>query len=191
MKPIDPATVVGVGIAALVALGAALWKAASLRGDVHESWSTRVDAATSALTDRAIDELQALRRETDKLLGDPEGASPPVLATVDPAPLVRRAEAVARYSDARKRIDGHLRRLLRVAPLLIPALIAVAISTILLTVYFAEIGHYQGVLVAGIGTFIVGAVTGAILFGFYLHAQHGLSGAEMLGDAPPEEGHNR
>jgi hypothetical protein len=184
----DPATVVGIGLGALIALGGALWKAASLRGDVNRSWSRRVDAATAALTDRAIDELQALRRETDRLLGDPDEASPPVLATVDPTPLVRRAEAVASYADTRDRLDSHLRRLLRVAPLLVPSLVVLIMSVVLLTLYFSDIAHFGGVRIAGLATLGVGGLPAVGLFGIYLHAQHRLSGAELMGESPPDEG---
>lgn len=183
----DPATVVGIGLAALIALSGALWKAASLRGDVNRNWSRRAGAATAALTDRAIDELQALRRETDWLLGNPDEENPLVLTTVDPMPLVRRAEAVANYSGARDRIEHNLERLLRVAPLLIPALIVLIASVAMLTLYYADIAHYRGVRIAGLGALGLGGLPSGALFGIYLLAQHRLSGAELLGESPPNE----
>jgi hypothetical protein len=182
----DAATVVGIGLSALVALGVALWKAASLRGDVNRAWNTRVDDVSAALTHRAIDELQALRRETDRLLGDPDEEDPPVLASVDPAPLVERARAVAKYSEARERIQGYFERLLKVAPLLIPVLLTLVVSDVLLTVNYADIAQYRGVKLAGLITGGSGAAAGVALYAIYLLGQQRLSGAELLGQRPPD-----
>ncbi|MBV9193882.1 MAG: hypothetical protein JO168_07020 [Solirubrobacterales bacterium] len=184
----DPAAVVGVGLAVILALGAALWKAGNLRGEVNRAWAQRVDAVTTALTDRALDELQALRRETDRLLGDPDAENPPLLASVDPAPLVRRAEAVARYAQTRDRLDGYFRRLLRLAPLLIPTLIVLILSTALLTLYYSKIEHFADFRLAGLITLVGGGVVGVILFALYLIAEHRLSGAELLGGSRPPDG---
>lgn len=183
----DPATVIGIGLAVLLALATALWKAAALRGDVNRTWSKRVDAATAALTNREIGELQALRRETDRLLGDPEDESPPILSTVDPAPLVRRAEAVARYAKTRETTERSLRLLLRVAPLLIPALLLITVGTTLVTLNYADLARFEGVCIAGLVLLSMGGLPAVALFGLYLLAQHRLSGAEIMGDQPPAE----
>lgn len=69
----------------------ALWKAASLRGDLGKEWTPRVEDAEVGLADRATREALRLQDEITELIGS--GASSlPRLATVDPAPLANRAK---------------------------------------------------------------------------------------------------
>lgn len=185
---VDPATVVGIGLAVLLGLGAALWKTGALRGDINREWASRVNAATSALTDRTIDELNALRRETDRLLGSPDAEDPPVLASVDPTPLVRRATTAADYHKARRKLNGHFQRLLKIAPLLIPAVVLLGISDIALCLYFAKIAHVRSLLVGGLGSLGIGSIAGGLLFAAYLITEHRLAGAELLAQSNPTIG---
>ena len=183
----DPASVVGVGLAVLLVLGTGMWKAASLRGDLNRTWSKRVDAATAALTDRAIDELRALRAETDRRLGDEDDPNPPLLAAADPAPLIVRAEAVARFNRTGQRLRSHLDRLLLIAPYIVPVLVIAALGTVALTLFYAEIIDRRWVRVVGLIASALGFVLLVLLFGTYLSAQHRLSGAEILVERPHAE----
>ena len=55
------------GIAPLIALGAATWKAAGMRGSQHENWSTRVTILKAGLDEHAIQELESLRESKGTL----------------------------------------------------------------------------------------------------------------------------
>jgi len=62
------------GIAPLIALGAATWKAAGMRGSQHENWSARVTVLKTGLDEQAIQELESLRESIDELLGAEDDA---------------------------------------------------------------------------------------------------------------------
>ncbi len=57
----------------LLAVGAGIFKAASLRADMNSKWSRRVSFAVAALDEKAISELEHLRDEIESML--PSGRS--------------------------------------------------------------------------------------------------------------------
>jgi hypothetical protein len=182
---VDPGTVIGIGLTALLVLGGALWRAGALRGELNRDWASRVNAATTALTDRTIDELNALRRDTDQLLGPENAEDPPNLASVDPSPLVKRAVEAAGYYVARRKLVKYFDRLLWIAPLLVPDVLLLMVSDVALSLYCANIVHRAALLVIGLAALGLGVVAGILLAGLYLVTEHKLAGAEIQAQSGP------
>lgn len=136
----DQATIIGIGLASLVALGGGVWKAASLRGDVNARWARRVDFATAALDEKTIAELERLRDDVDEVL--PEGPFDPSQAITDPAPLTKRAERATELHRVRVRMEKCVGRLMLVGRLTVAALIVLIVGAIAATLHYAELVHW-------------------------------------------------
>jgi hypothetical protein len=146
----DQAQIIGVGLAAVFALGAAIWKTASLRGDVAARWARRVDFAVAALDEKTIRELERLRDEVDEVLPaerrrddlEDDSARPPfdpAQAIADPSPLSKRAEKAVNFHRTRTRMEAAVVGLMRVGRAAVGTLGAMALACCGTTVHYAEL----------------------------------------------------
>lgn len=180
--------VVAAGIAALGGLVPAIGKAANLRGDANSKWSSRVDLAVVALDEKTVAELRQLRDETDVVLPPADAPFDPAQAIVDPSPLSTRVERTAKYYRARVRMERDLDRLRRLGRAFMASLSMLAVSVVLLVVYYAELLDWDWTRWIGVGMGAVGAIallaTGAV----YVVCVERLSGAEILADTVAQAG---
>jgi|GEM_PF-6770362 len=172
----DQAQIIGVGVAALFALGAAIWKTASLRGDVNARWARRVDFAAAALDEQTIRELEALRDEVDAVL--PEGAFDPVQAIADPAPLSRRAERAVGLHRTRTRMESAVGGLMLLARAAIGALGTMALGTACATAHYAELWGWPPLGPAAFALLAVSFASLVVIGGRYIVLQDRLASAE-------------
>lgn len=179
LGPGDQAAIIGVGAAVLLAVGAGIFKASSLRGDMNGRWTRRVSFAVAALDEKAISELELLRDDVeDTLPGTPRYN--PGQAIADPAPLSARAETAVSYYRARTRMKNDFVHLRRACPVLVGGLAAVELAAAGLTAYYAELLHriwlrMAGLIVAGAGITVLILTVAA-----YVVLQHRLASAEIL-----------
>lgn len=173
----DQATVIGVGVAVLLAHGAGIFKCASLRGDMNNRWTRRVSLAVSGLDEKAIRELGLLRDDVEDTL---PSAFDPGQAITDPSPLTARATKITEYYGARTRMRGDFDRLLRVCPVVLYALTALAVATVALTVYYAELWDWTGLEIGGAIVGGAGALALVLSVAAYVVLQHRLADAEIL-----------
>jgi uncharacterized integral membrane protein len=176
LGPGEQAAIIGVGAAVLLAVGAGIFKASSLRGDMNSKWTRRVSFAVVALDEKAFSELELLRDDLEDML---PARFDPAQAIADPAPLSQRAETTIRYYRTRTQMQRDFIRLRRVCPLLVAALAAVEIAAAGLTTYYAKLWHWSplrivGLVLAGLGVavLVLTVVTYAVL-------QHRLASAEI------------
>lgn len=184
----DQAGIIAVGVGALVAVAAALFKAANLRGDSNSKWSSRVDLAAGALDEKTVAELQLLRADIDRLLPDTDEPFEPAQAIVDPSPLSARVEKTAKYYRARVRMGKNLNRVRRLGRVFVGSLILIAFAVVLLTVYYAELLSWNwirpaGLVIGGLGVFVV-----ILAMSVYIFWVDRLSGDEILADTAAEAG---
>jgi hypothetical protein len=164
----EQATIIGIGLASLVPLGAGVWKAASIRGDVNARWARRVAYATAALDEKTIAELERLRYDVDDVL--PEGPFDPQQAITDPAPLTKRAERATALHRVRVRMEKSVGRLMLVGRLTVAALIVLIVGVIAATLHYAELAHWRpletiALIVLGVGAalLVVGGIAYIVL----------------------------
>jgi hypothetical protein len=179
LDPGSQAAIIGVGAAVLLAVGAGIFRYAGFRGDMNQRWSGRVDYTVAALEEKTIRGLELLRGEINEIL--PEVFDPKE-AIADPAPLVGRAEMCAKAYRARDRMERDFAWLLKLDLVLLGGLIAFAIATAAVTVYYAELVHWTWLRLAGLSLLAVSTMALIAAGGEYVWLQRRLSGAEILGD---------
>lgn len=189
LKTGEQAGVIAVGAATLLAWGAAIFKAANLRGDLSRKWSSRVELAVLALDEKTVVELRELRAEIDTVLPAADAPfDPGQVVSVDPAPLSERVERTAKYYTARVRMEKNLARARRLARIFVVVFAVLALATTLLTLRYAEIVNADWLKWAG---FILGglALIVLILAGtvYVVCADH-LAGDEILADTAAQAG---
>jgi hypothetical protein len=135
----DEAQVIGVGAAALLVLGGAVFKMASFRVDMDSKWAGRVKFATAALDEKTIAELEILRDEVEEILPASGGGFDPAQALADPASLSKRAEKTVKFYKARTRMQGDFEKLRALGPVFVGSLAVLQLQALLLTLYFSEI----------------------------------------------------
>jgi hypothetical protein len=177
LQPGDQATIIGVGGAVLLAVGAGIFKASSLRGDMNSKWTRRVSFAVAALDEKTISELEHLRDDVEDIL---PARFDPGQAIADPAPLSQRAETTVRYHQSRTRMDGDFIRLRNACPALVGGLAAVEVAAAALTAYYAELLHWPALRVGGLMLAVLGVVVLVLTTVAYAVLQHRLASAEIL-----------
>lgn len=178
LDPGAQATIVGVGVAAIIANCAAIFKVATLRGDVNQKWSGRVAYAVAALDEKTLAELDGLRDDIDAAL--PAFVTDPLQAIADPGPLSRRAERAAKLYRTRARMESNLRLLCNLGPVLLWVLAALLVSIVGVTLHHADL--VQAGWVRLISWLVLATCSVALAVGMagYALLQHRLAGAELL-----------
>jgi hypothetical protein len=174
----DQATIIGVGLAGVLAFGAGVWRAASLRGDVNARWAARVDFAVAALDEKTIRHLEALRDEVGAVL--PEGEFDPAQAIADPAPLSRTAERAVSLHRTRIRMQSAIAGLMRIGRAVIGGLTGMLLGTACATAHYAELWDWAPL--EPVGLILLGA-SAVFLLGVaarYVVLQDRLASAENL-----------
>src|SRR5258708_3997575 len=121
-------TNLAVSVACLLpALGAG-WKASSLRGDIGNRWSDRVNIAHAGLHERAVVELTRLQVAIGEMLGGAVGSFSPIAVWTDPGPIVDRANRCAEILHTRDKLFARLRRHRRNGSFLIPIIVVYVIG---------------------------------------------------------------
>jgi hypothetical protein len=174
----DQAQVIGVGVAGVLAFGAGVWKAGSLRGDVNARWAARVDFAVAALDEKTIRQLEALRDDVDAVL--PEGEFDPAQAIADPAPLSKSAEQAVNLHRTRIRMESAIADLMRIGRAAVGGLTVMLLGTACATAHYAELWGWVPlepaglILLCGSAVFLLGVAAR------YVVLQDRLASAEDL-----------
>lgn len=187
LTPGDQATIVGIGSAVLLAVSGGIWRASSLRGDINARWRKRVDFAVARIDELIVNELRILRDEIDVLLPGP-GNFDPALVVADPVSLSERAGHVAKLDKIRKRMESDLSRSRAVGPVLIFALIALALGTIGATAYYGELVDGGLVRIFGLALIGLGVVSLTLATAIYAFFQNRLSAGEIEAGADLRDG---
>lgn len=171
---------IAAGATALGILGAGIFRASNLRGDSNTKWSTRILLAASALDEKIVTELQALRGDIETALPGSEVPFDPANAIADPQPLSARVEKVAKFYRARVRMDKDLRRVLRLGRVFVVALILLALASGLLTCHYGELVDWSWLRVSGLIAGGLGAAVAIGSMGVYIVCVDRLASAEIL-----------
>lgn len=171
-------------VALLAPGGAALWKTASLRGDIFENWNDRVDVTFAGLSERAGRELLTLQQEINELLvAGADGDFDPVKLVVDPSVLSARVNRFQHLIVVRSKLRRRFRRLLGLGPIMVTIAIIYLIGVLLETAYLIELVHILWVSRTGIILAFASLVAGTIATADYIYLQQRLSSAEILSSA--------
>jgi hypothetical protein len=133
----------------------AIWRGASLRGDIRKEWAPRVEDAEVALADRATQELVAMQQEIAGIVGSGPTAVPR-LATADPTPLANRAREFQKTLEIRRHLPADFRRLQSLGPFLVLAALIFLIGLAAVFVDSSELAtsdliRIGGLVVGGLG----------------------------------------
>lgn len=180
LTPGDAAAIIAVGVGALVAVGAGIFKAAALRGDMNTKWTRRVAFAVAALDEKTIAELEQLRDDVEDILPAGHDNFDPAQAIANPAALFARAEHTVSYYSARTRMQTDFVRLRKLCPLLVATLTGVEVAAAILTAFYAELLVWAWLRPCGL--IILAVATSMLIFATaaYVVLQHRLAGAEIL-----------
>jgi hypothetical protein len=162
----------------------AFWKAASLRGDLGKEWNPRVEDTEIALADRATIEAVRLQAEITEMIGSGEG-SLPRLATVDPHPLLERAEDFKKTLLIGARVPRDLTWFLHLGEIMAAAAVAFLLGLAAIFCDSSELLSGDVLRVAGIVLCGLSVVVGLFLGGSYFVLNQRLSGAELRGQEDP------
>lgn len=157
---------------------AALFRAATMRGDLSERWTTRVEVAEAGLAERATNEALMLQDEIAGLIGA-GSSSPPLLATVDPNPLAHRAADFQKTLIVGNRLPAYFRWLLRLGPaaIVIASFFILSLAAVFLN--NSELIESGLLRVGGIVLGITAVFFGLLLFAAFIFLNQKLSGAEI------------
>jgi hypothetical protein len=167
--------------AALAIAGvAALWRAASLRGEISKEWVERLADAKVALEDRATTELLEMQAEITRIFGAGSG-SPPRLATHDPGLLSAKAAAFQKTLAISSRLERDFRLLLSIGPLLTAASTAFLAGIAATYVDNSKLATSEILRLGGMAVGGAGIALGVLLVIAYVVLNQRLSGAEIRG----------
>lgn len=168
-------------VACFVPVLPAAWKAASLRGDIFNKWSERVDLAHAGPNERATSVLLELQAQISEVVGGTgDGVFNPAEVWLDSDPFIDRANRCASLLRARDKLRGRFRRHRQLGPTLIPLIVLYVVGWLLATLFFTEVidrpwekllGFLLGGLAAG------GAL---IVFSLYAYYEAKLTAAEEM-----------
>jgi hypothetical protein len=171
-------------VLAIAGVGA-LWKAASLRGDLSNEWTPRVATAEAGLAERATGEALAMQREITEMIGSGSGQLPR-LATVDPTPLADRAAELQKTLRIGARVPSDFSWFLRLGPLMILAAVSFLLG---LAAVFADSADLLALAALRIAGLILGGASfasGLLLVLAYVLLNQRLSGAEIRAREGPK-----
>jgi len=167
------------GAALLIPGIVALWRAASLRGDLSQRWIDRVDLVLTGLSEKAADELLQIQLMASDVVGSP-GARDPLQIVGDPSALRSRLKRFVAMLRARDRVKPRLALLLRIGPaflLIVPFYLA---GILLAFSYLGELHSVRWAAVAAKYVILAALALMILLFIAYAYLQHQLSKAETL-----------
>lgn len=170
----------------MIAFGAGVFRAASFTGDMNHRWARRVALSVAVLVEKTISGLEELRAHTNEIL--PQGAFNPTEAIANPAPLVSDAQACTQTYQASLRMGSDFRRLLRLGPTFVAALIGSGIGIAALTLHYAELLNWSWLHAVGFAVLGLAAVVLLVAGAVYIFLQDRLSRAEILAGTGGREG---
>lgn len=178
LTPGDQAAIIGVGAAVLLAVAGALWRSASLRGDMNARWNKRVDFAVARIDELIGVELRVLRDEIDAFLPSTENFDP-MQVIADPALLSKRAAHVVKLYRIRERMESDLARSRSVGPVLLVALSCMGLGTACLTGFYGELAEGVALRVSGLNLICLGVFLLTVTTAVFVFFQHRLSSGEI------------
>ena len=172
-------TLAGIAITVLMGLGAAIYKASSMRGNIHREWSQRVDTTIAGLEELALTQLYAIRGELDQWAHRaeeywPEGFLPNPFSL---SSLVRRYEKSLRY---RQRMEPDLKKLMAIGPAFLIALVMAFVAVVLMSVYHLDVAQLRTIQWLGYVLAAVAFTTLIIALIAYSTIQHRMTSAESF-----------
>lgn len=169
------------GIAPLIALGAATWKAAGMRGSQHENWSARVTVLKTGLDEQAIQELESLRESIDELLGAEDDA--PVAAIAEPAELLQSVRRFEKMMKTHRRVDANFKWLLRLGNILVVSMLLMIVGVICGALFLSKLVESSFLWITSLSLVGIGLLAVTACFFVYWTLQNKLSNAEELAQA--------
>lgn len=163
----------------------ALWKAASLRGDLGKDWKPRIGTAEAGLAERATAEALLMQQEIATLLGSGAGQIPR-LATVDPTPLAQRAGDLQETLRVGVRLPADFKWFLRLGPLMIGTAVTFLIGLAATFLDSSELVQSTGLRTAGVVIGAAAFLVGILLLAGYVVLNQRLSGAEIRSQEVPD-----
>lgn len=178
--------VVALGAVLVTTVGAAAWKASSLRSDTIEKYKPRMQLARAGLEERAATCMRSLAEEVNTVLGDIDKDFEPGKALADPSDLQDYVRDFGKTLKARQALPRYLDRLLRAGPALTALLTALVVALIAAFSYYCGWSRARtfGMWSAWIAMAL--AVLVALVFVYCAVAQHKFSAAEIL-SAPTDD----
>lgn len=171
---------IAIGIALLIALLTALWKAARLRGDANREWASRLALVEAGLLQRATQVLAILRNKIDLLVAGRDGVTDPLSPTVNPAPLLKFAREFAQCIAAQRRAKFYFQALMSLGYFAGIALMLLIVCDVLATLHFGNVVTIPKVLPWVAKGAIVGIALGALVLTAQWYLQQALTNAEIL-----------
>ena len=181
LNGLSDSDVLSLAVVLLLALGAALWRVASLRSDMREKWHQRVDIAYGGLADLAVSQLQELREGINDLI-PARGRFDPRVVTVDPGQLVTNASQFGKTIRTRDRLRRRYSWLLRLGPYLLVVNAGLFLVVSGLAISLLGLFEWSFIQSWGIPIICVGFVAEILGLAMYVFLHHALSAAELLVD---------
>ncbi len=173
--------VLRITIPIMIAIGAAIYKTATLRSRISREWHRRVYTCSAGLDELAVTVLYELyHRIGDKLNLDQTSDSWPGSPPLDPSSLQDLIAQYARALKFKSRMESDYTRLMRIGPTMILALSMLLLVTVLVSLdpIGVQLPREVSVLVYGFGGVAL-LIVALSLFG-YVFLQHRLTNAEIL-----------
>ena len=179
MTHVNP-TVVALGVALVLAFGAGVWKAGSLRSDLIAVYQPRLILAQAGLDEKARVGLQRLAVRVSDALGGLDQQFVPSDVLADPSELLDLVASITNALNARRRLPKYLKGLLKIGPTLVTLLSVAIVSLIVTFAYFSGWSNERSMGLAGLYTTVVLVIAVAATASCYFVLLHLFSGAEIL-----------
>lgn len=174
-------TVVAIGITLLIALVAALWKGASIRGDIHQKWNSRIDIVLSALAERTMSQIRKINSSSSKFLsGIGSDFNPIQIIEQPPKELIDSAKDFISTEKIYSNLKGQLKKFYLVGIFLILGSVLTCISVILFTYYFYAYHSNNIIFYLAILFGLPGLLCLVVTIILYIYYNNRLSKAELF-----------
>ena len=161
----------------LVALIAALWKAAAYRGEMNAKWSGRVGLLQSGLNEKGVQELENLRRKIDELLGSETDVD--VAAIAEPSELLLSVKKFGKLMKILRQVEPQFRWLLGIGNFAVISLLLMTFGVIADALYLSNLFKSQYLIISGSTILCVGLFLGAACWVVFWKLENKLSYAEI------------
>ncbi|MCV7306806.1 hypothetical protein [Mycobacteroides immunogenum] len=159
---------------------AILFKASSLRGDLHEKWHTRSNLCAAALGELANHKIEILRDEAIRMLGEADSPFNPARSLSDPEQLRTCVTEFQTALEYRTNLKKWLTMMLIFAGIAPWAMLSYITGAAATTAYFMNISKQAFILYIGISLVSLGFIMGAILAIVHFYCDRKLSSAEIF-----------